>query len=430
MSEREVVIVSGARTAVGAFGGSLKDVTAIEMGSLVIREAMKRAGLRPVISPEWVDCSPDALKGEIPELETRYCNWDKSMTPVQVDEVIMGNVLQGGQGQNPARQASIYAGMPKETPVITVNKVCASGMRAIAMGAQIIKSGDADIIVAGGMESMSNAPYVLPKARWGYRMDVTSKGDLFDMMVLDGLWEIFYGYHMGNTAENIAAKYAISREEQDEIGLLSHQRALAAIKAGLFKDEIVSVPIPQKKGDPKMVDTDERPMETSMEKMAKLGPAFRKGGTVTAGNASGINDAGAAVVLMTREKAQELGLEPFASIKSYAAGGIDPAYMGLGPIPATRKALKKAGLTIKDMGLLEVNEAFASQAIACMRELNITIEETNLNGSGISIGHPIGASGARMIVSGMYNMRRNNLQYGLLTMCVGGGQGMAMILER
>ena len=430
MSEREVVIVSGARTSVGSFGGSLKDVPAIDLGSLVIREAMKRAGLRPVISLGWMDFSPDALKGEIPELETNNYDWDNSLTPVQVDEVIMGNVLQGGQGQNPARQASIYAGMPKETPVITVNKVCASGMKAIGLGAQIIKSGDADIIVAGGMESMSSAPYVLPKARWGYRMDVTSKGDLMDMMVLDGLWEIFYGYHMGNTAENIAEKYGISREEQDEIGLLSHQRALAAIKAGLFKDEIIPVTIPQKKGDPKVIDTDERPMETSMEKMAKLGPAFRKGGTVTAGNASGINDAGAAVVLMTREKAHELGLEPFVSVKSFASAGIDPAYMGLGPIPATRKALNKAGLTIKDMGLLEVNEAFASQAIACMRELNITKDETNLNGSGISIGHPIGASGARMIVTGMYNMQRNNIQYGLMTMCIGGGQGMAMILER
>ncbi len=430
MSEREVVIVSGARTPVGSFGGSLKEVSAIKLGSLVIREAVTRAGLRPVTSPDWMNCCPDALKGETPELETTNYVWDESLTPVQVDEVIMGNVLQGGQGQNPARQASIYAGMPKETSVITVNKVCASGMKAIGLGAQIIKAGDADIIVAGGMESMSSAPYVLPKARWGYRMDVTSKGDLMDMMVLDGLWEIFYGYHMGNTAENIAEKYGINREEQDEIGLLSHQRAMAAIKAGLFKDEIIPVTIPQKKGDPKVIDTDERPMETSMEKMAKLGPAFRKGGTVTAGNASGINDAGAAVVLMTRDKAQELGLEPFVSIKSFASAGIDPAYMGLGPIPATRKTLNKAGLTIKDMGLLEVNEAFASQTIACMRELNITKEETNLNGSGISIGHPIGASGARMIVTGMYNMQRNNIQYGLMTMCIGGGQGMAMILER
>ncbi len=430
MSERKVVIVSGARTSVGAFGGSLKDVPAIKLGSLVIREAMKRAGLRPVVSPEWMECSPDALKGDVPELEKQHYVWDESLIPVQVDEVIMGNVLQGGQGQNPARQASIYAGMPKETPVITVNKVCASGMKAIALGAQVIKSGDADIIVAGGMESMSSAPYVLPKARWGYRMDVTSKGDLFDLMVLDGLWEIFYGYHMGNTAENIAERYAISREAQDEIGLLSHQRALAAIRNGVFKDEIVPVTISQKKGEPKIVDTDERPMETSLEKMAGLGPAFRKGGTVTAGNASGINDAGAAVVLMTQEKAQELGLEPFASIKSFASAGIDPAYMGLGPIPATRKALNKAGLTIKDMGLLEVNEAFASQAIACMRELDITKEETNLNGSGISIGHPIGASGARMIVTGMYNMRKNNIKYGLMTMCIGGGQGMALILER
>ncbi|MFO8102154.1 MAG: acetyl-CoA C-acetyltransferase [Dehalococcoidia bacterium] len=430
MDNQDVVIVSGARTAVGAFGGALRDVPAIDLGSLVIREAMERAGLRPVISPAWTECSPDALKGETPELETKYANWNDSLTPVQVDEVIMGNVLQGGQGQNPGRQASIYAGIPKETPVITVNKVCASGMKAIALGAQAIKSGDADIVVAGGMEAMSGAPYVLPKARWGYRMDVSSKGDMFDLMVLDGLWEIFYGYHMGNTAENIAEKYSISREEQDEIGFLSHERALTAIRNGVFKDEIVPLTIPQKKGEPKMVDTDERPMETSLEKMAKLGPAFRKGGTVTAGNASGINDAAAAVVLMTRERAQELGLEPFVSIKSYSAAGIDPAYMGLGPIPATRKALNKAGLTIKDMGLLEINEAFASQAIACMRELDITNRETNLNGSGISIGHPIGASGARMVVTAMYNMQANDLKYGLTTMCIGGGQGMAMILKR
>jgi len=270
-------------------------------------------------------------------------------------------------------------------------------------------TGKADIVVAGGMESMSNAPYILPKARWGYRMDVTTKGELLDLMVLDGLWEIFYGYHMGNTAENIAEKYNISRQEQDEIGLLSHQRALAAIRNGLFKDEIIPVSIPQKKGDPKLFDTDERPMETSLEKMAKLPPAFRKGGVVTAGNASGINDAAAAVVLMTRQKAADLGLEPFVCIKTYASGGVDPAYMGLGPIPAVRKALLKAGLTIKDMNLLEINEAFASQAIACMRELDITKEETNLNDSGISIGHP---------------------KHGLVTMCIGGGQGMAMILER
>ena len=430
MNERKVVIVSGARTAIGAFGGVLKDITAVRLGSIVIREALQRAGLRPQTSLAWTEFGPDALKGEIPELQIKHCVWDDSLIPIQVDEVIMGNVLQGGQGQNPARQASIYCGIPKETPVMTINKVCASGMKAVALGAQIIKCGDADIVVAGGMESMSNAPYTLPKARWGYRMDVTSRGELNDMMVLDGLWEIFYGYHMGNTAENIAEKYGISREEQDQVGLQSHQRALAAIRNGLFKDEIVPVSIPQKKGDPKVVDTDERPMETSLEKMAKLGPAFRKGGSVTAGNASGINDAAAAVVLMSADKANELNLEPFASVKSYASAGIDPAYMGLGPIPAVRKALNNIEMNIRDMDMLEINEAFASQAIACMRELDITNDEINLNGSGISLGHPIGASGARMIVSAMYEMRRRDLKRALLTMCIGGGQGMALVLEK
>ena len=431
MNNKEVVIVSGARTAIGAFGGSIKDVSAVQLGRLVVREAMTRAGLRPKPAQELLDYDPEALKKDEPsELERKHYVWDDSLTPVHVDEVIMGNVLQGGQGQNPARQSCIYAGFPHYTGAYSVNKVCGSGMKAIILGAQAIMAGDAEVVVAGGMESMSSAPYVLPKARWGYRMDVSAKGEFLDMMVLDGLWESFYGYHMGNTAENIAEKYGISREEQDEVGVLSHQRAMDAIKAGLFKDEIVPVSIPQRKGDPKIFDTDERPMETSMEKMGKLGPAFRSGGTVTAGNASGINDAAAAVVLMSRQKTLELGLEPFASIKSYAAGGINPAYMGLGPIPAVRKALSKVGFTINEMDLLEVNEAFAAQAIACMRELDITKDKVNLNGSGISLGHPIGASGARMAVTAMYDMKRRNLHYGLLTMCIGGGQGIALVLER
>ncbi|MDY6912100.1 MAG: acetyl-CoA C-acyltransferase, partial [Chloroflexota bacterium] len=290
MNDKEVVIVSGARTAIGTFGGSLKDITAVQLGSLVMREAMTRAGLRPEPTQELIDYGPDALKNDEPsELEHKHYVWDDSLTPVHVGEVIMGNVLQGGQGQNPARQATIYAGMPHHTGAYSLNKVCGSGMKAIISGAQAIMAGDVDVVVAGGMESMSCAPYVLPKARWGYRMDVTTKGELRDMMVLDGLWETFYGYHMGNTAENIADKYGISRKEQDEVGVLSHQRAMAAIKAGLFEDEIVPVSIPQRKGDLKIFDTDERPMETSMEKMGKLGPAFRAGGTVTAGNASGIN---------------------------------------------------------------------------------------------------------------------------------------------
>ncbi|SHJ57340.1 acetyl-CoA C-acetyltransferase, partial [Desulfofundulus thermosubterraneus] len=355
--------------------------------------------------------------------------WDDSLQEVQVDEVIMGHVLQGGSGQNTARQAAIYAGIPKESNAFTVNKVCGSGLKAIALGAQAIMAGEAEVVVAGGMENMSQAPYILPRARWGYRMDVNAKGECIDLMVYDGLWEIFYGYHMGNTAENIAAKYGITRQEQDELGLLSHQRARAAIKEGLFKEEIVPVTLPQKKGEPVVFDTDEQPMDTSMEKMAKLRPVFRSDGTVTAGNASGINDAAAAVVLMSREKAKELGLKPWVAIKAYASGGVDPAYMGIGPVPAVRKALKKAGLTIQDIDVVELNEAFAAQALACMRELGLTLEKTNPLGSGISLGHPIGCTGARLVVTIMYEMKRRNLQTGLVTMCIGGGQGMAMIVE-
>jgi acetyl-CoA C-acetyltransferase len=285
-------------------------------------------------------------------------------------------------------------------------------------------------VVAGGMESMSCAPYALPKARWGYRMDVTTKGEIIDLMVYDGLWEIFYGYHMGLTAENIASKYDISRQEQDELGLLSHQRARAAISQGLFKQEIVPVVSPQKKGEAVAFDTDERPMDTSLEKMAKLPPVFKKDGTVTAGNASGINDAAAAVVLMSREKANKLNLEPMGVIKSYASGGVDPAYMGLGPIPAVKKALNKAGIDIKDLDIIELNEAFASQAIACMRELGLSSDNTNVLGSGISLGHPIGCTGARLVVTILHQMKRQNLHLGMVTMCIGGGQGMAMILKR
>jgi len=428
---REVVIVSGVRTAIGTFGGALRDVPAIKLGSLVIREALQRAGLRPQVSDELLGYAPDALKGVgMTDLEKAHHDWDGSLRGVQVDEVIMGNVLQGGQGQNPARQASIYAGIPKETNAYTVNKVCASGLKAITLGAEAIMLGEAEVIIAGGMESMSNTPYILPKARWGYRMDATAKGELLDLMVFDGLWEIFYDYHMGNTAEKIAEKYGISRVEQDEAGLLSHQRARAAIQAGILKEEIVPVTIPQRRGDPIIFDTDERPMDTSLERMAQLAPAFKKDGTVTAGNASGINDAAAAVVLMSREKAEELGVKTGVSIVSYASGGVDPDYMGLGPIPVVRKALKKSGLTIGDIDVIELNEAFASQTIACMKELNLSWDNTNVNGSGISLGHPIGCTGARLTVSIMHEMMRQNLRRGLVTMCIGGGQGMAMIVER
>jgi acetyl-CoA C-acetyltransferase len=342
----------------------------------------------------------------------------------------MGNVLQGGQGQNTARQACIYAGVPKETPAFTVNKVCASGLKAITLGAEAITLGEADVVVAGGMECMSNAPYLLPKARWGYRMDVGARGEIIDLMVYDGLWEIFYGYHMGNTAEEIASRYGFTRQQQDEIGCLSHMRARQAIAEGLFKDEIVPFTIPQKKGEPVIFDTDERPMDTSMEKMAKLPPAFRKDGTVTAGNSSGINDAAAAVVLMSRDKAKELSLEPLATLRAWASGATDPKYMGLGPVAAVRKVLKKTGLGNKDFDVIELNEAFAAQVLGCMKELGWDFDHVNLHGSGISMGHPIGCTGARIAVTIIYDMVHRNLHRGLETMCIGGGQGMAAVWEK
>ena len=428
---REVVIVSGCRTAVGAFGGTLKDVPAIELGALVIRDALKRAGLRPRSGERLLAVGPDRVKEDgVIELEQRYYEYDSSLREVQIDEVVMGNVLQAGLGQNSARQASIRAGMPKETPAFTVNKVCGSGLKAITVGAEPIMLGEVDVVVAGGMESMSSAPYGLPKARWGYRMDVDGRGELRDLMVFDGLWEIFYGFHMGNTAEEVAARYGISRAEQDEVGAMSHQRARAAIADGVFKDEIVPVEIPRRKGDMAVFDTDERPMDTTVEKMARLKPAFRAEGTVTAGNSSGINDAAAAVVMMSREKADDLGLKPMVTLKAFGSGGVDPKYMGLGPIPAVQKALARADLTVADLDLVELNEAFAAQAIACVRELGFDWEKTNPHGSGISLGHPIGCTGARQVVTAMYDMRRRGLRYGLVTMCIGGGQGMAAVLER
>jgi acetyl-CoA C-acetyltransferase len=429
--QKEVVVVSGARTAVGAFGGALKDIPVVGLGAVVIREALKRAGLRPKSDKELLDYGPDALKSDgVIELEKKHYDYDSSLRPVQVDEVIMGNVLQGGQGQNTARQACIYAGISKETPAFTVNKVCASGLKAITLGAEAIILSEAEVVVAGGMECMSTAPYSLPKARWGYRMDVGARGEIIDLMVYDGLWEIFYGYHMGNTAEEIARRYSFTRQQQDEIGYLSHLRARKAIAEGLFKDEIVPFPISQKKGEPVVFDTDERPMDTSMEKMAKLAPAFRKDGTVTAGNSSGINDAAAAVVLMSWDKAKELGLEPLATLKAWASGGTDPNYMGLGPVPAVRKVLKKTGLGNKDLEVIELNEAFAAQVLGCMRELGWNFDHVNPHGSGISMGHPIGCTGARIAVTIIYDMVRRNLHHGLETMCIGGGQGMAAIWER
>ncbi|MGI6177895.1 MAG: acetyl-CoA C-acetyltransferase [Eubacterium sp.] len=392
---KEVVIASACRTPIGSFGGSLKNVSARRLGAITIKEAIRRAGI----------------------------------DPATVDEVVMGCVLQAGLGQNVARQMSLDAGIPKEVPAMTINKVCGSGLRAVELAAQIIKAGDADIIVAGGAESMSMAPYALPSARWGARMFDTK---MVDTMVNDGLWDAFNNYHMGITAENVAERWNVSREELDEFSLKSQEKALAAIKAGKFKDEIVPVEVPQKKGDPIIFDTDEHPRETSMEKLAKLKPAFKKdGGKVTAGNASGINDAGAALVVMSADKAKELGIKPLVKIVSYASAGVDPAIMGTGPIPATRKALAKANLTMDDIDLVEANEAFAAQSVVVGRELGIDPAKLNVNGGAVALGHPIGASGARILITLIYEMmKRPDVKKGLATLCIGGGMGTALIVEK
>jgi acetyl-CoA C-acetyltransferase len=427
---RDVVVVSGVRTPIGEFGGSLKDVTGIQLGSIVIKEVLKRANLRPVASELMKEIAPDKLKNQgLIDLEKKGYDWSESATPVTIDEVIMGNVVQAGQGQNPARQAMIRAGVPKETPAFTVNKVCSSGLKSIAIGAAEIMMGQADVVLAGGMESMSNIPMALLQARWGYRMALTGIGELHDLMVFDGLYEIFYGYHMGITAENIVDLYGISRQEQDELAVLSHTRARLAMTTGLYKDEIVPVEIKSKK-DVVIVDTDERPRDTNMDKMAKLRPAFKKDGSVTAGNASGINDGAAAVLLMSASKAKELGLEPFATIKGSAAGGCDPAYMGLGPVPAIRKLLKNNGMALSDIDDIELNEAFAAQAIGCLRELKLPVDKPNELGSGISLGHPIGCTGARQLVTLCHNMKRKNYATGIVSMCIGGGMGFAMLVTR
>jgi len=423
----EAVIVSGVRTAIGNFGGALQDIPAVKLGSIVIKEALKKAGLRPKVDPEVLSYAPASLKDEgVIELEKKYSDWEDSLKEVVVDEVIMGNVIQGGQGQNVARQASIYAGVPKEINAFTVNKVCASGMKAVTLAAQSINVGDAQVVIAGGTENMSAVPYYVPKARWGARMFNT---ELVDGMVHDGLWEIFYDYHMGMTSENIAEKYGITREEQDQFALESNNRALAAIKDGIFKEEIVPVEIVVRR-ETQQFDTDEHPRETSMELLGRLRPAFKSDGGITAGNASAITDAAAAVVVMSADKAKELGLEPMATIRSYASGGVDPAYMGLGVVPAARKAFKKAGLSLNDIDYIELNEAFASQSLGVIRELDIDMSKTNLHGGGISLGHPIGCTGARIIVTLIHEMARRNHKYGLATLCIGGGQGMAIILER
>lgn len=391
---REVVIVSAARTPIGSFGGSLKGVPTRELGAIAIKGAVERAGIKPEM----------------------------------VDEVIMGAVLQGALGQNVARQMTLDAGLPIETPAMTINKVCGSGLRAVELAAQIIKAGDAEIVVAGGAENMSATAYAMPAARWGARMNNTQ---MVDMMVNDGLWDAFNGYHMGITAENVAEQWGITREELDEFSVISQNRAEAAIKAGKFKDEIVPVEIPQKKGDPIIFDTDEFPkFGTTIDKVAKLKPAFKKDGIVTAANASGINDAGAAVVVMSKEKADELGIKPLCTIKSYASAGVDPSIMGVGPIPASQKALAKAGLTIEDIDLVEANEAFAAQSLAVRKDLNLDPEKTNVNGGAIAIGHPIGASGCRILITLIYEMMKRDSKYGLATLCIGGGMGTALIVER
>jgi acetyl-CoA C-acetyltransferase len=429
---REVVIVSGARTPIGNFGGTLQDIPAAQLAAVAIKAALKKIGVRPGRNPKAESYAPKVFQGvgQI-DLEKKYYDYDPSLREIYIDEVIVGNVLQAAQGQNPGRQAGIYAGIPKEVSAITINKVCASSLKAIALAAQAIKAGDADVIVAAGMENMSMAPFYLPKARYGYRMGslTDAKADMLDGMVYDGLYELFYGYHMGLTAENIAAKYGITRLMQDTLSSESNLRALAAIKAGKFKDEIAPVEIKVKK-EVKLFDTDEHPRDSSVEVLGKLAPAFKKDGTVTAGNASSINDAAAAVLVMSEEAAVKYGLKPLAYIKSYSPGGIDPAYMGMGAVPASLKALSLAGLTVKDINLFELNEAFAAQAIGCISEMNVDTKICNVNGGGVSLGHPIGATGARIVVTLIYEMQKRQSKYGMAALCIGGGQGMAMVLER
>jgi acetyl-CoA C-acetyltransferase len=393
MDNQEVVIVSAVRTAIGTFNGALKNVSAVELGATVIKEALKRAGI-------------DAGK---------------------VDEVIMGNVLQAGLGQNPARQAAINAGVPESVSSMTINKVCGSGLKAVHLATQAILAGDAEIIVAGGMENMSMAPYLLMNARDGFKM-----GDqkLIDSMIRDGLWCAFNDYHMGITAENLCERYEIGREEQDQFAASSQERAVKAIESGKFKDEIVPVRIPQRKGDDIVFDQDEHPRKgTTAESLSKLRPAFKKDGSVTAGNASGINDGAAAVVVMSKAKAEELGIKPLVTIKANASAGVDPSVMGIGPVPAVKKALEKAQMSLEDIQLIEANEAFAAQSLAVDRELKLNRDILNVNGGAIALGHPIGASGARIFVTLIHEMVKRQAQNGLATLCIGGGQGVATVVE-
>ncbi len=389
---KEVVIASAVRTPVGKFGSAFKDKTAVELGSIVVKEAVKRAGIDP----------------------------DK------VEEVVLGNVIQAGLGQNVARQAAMKAGIPQEVPAFTINKVCGSGLRAVSLAAQMIKAGDVDVVVAGGMENMSRAPYVLDSERWGNKMGNVK---MVDAMINDALWDAFNDYHMGVTAENIAEKWGITREELDEFALNSQLKAEKAIKNGEFKDEIVPVTVKTRKSEV-VVDTDEQPrFGSTMEGLAKLKPAFIKDGKVTAGNSSGLNDGAAALVIMSAEKAKELGVKPLAKIVSYASAGLDPAIMGYGPFYATKKALEKVDMDINDLDLVEANEAFAAQSIAVAKDLKFDMNKVNVNGGAIAIGHPVGASGARILVTLLYAMKKRNAKTGLATLCIGGGQGTALVVE-
>lgn len=395
MSHKEVVIVSAVRTAIGNFQGSLADVSATKLGAIVLEGALNKAGVAKEL----------------------------------VSEVIMGNVLQAGLGQNPARQAAIQAGLQHEVPSMTINKVCGSGLKAVHLATQSIVAGESEIVLAGGMENMSQAPYLLEGARSGYRM-----GDqkAVDSMIRDGLWCAFNDYHMGITAENLCAKYELSREEQDQFAAWSQEKAQKALAEGRFKDEIVPVEIPQRKGDPVKFEVDEFPRAgVTAESLAKLRPAFKKDGSVTAGNASGINDGAAALLIMSREKADELGLKPLARIVANASAGVDPSIMGIGPVPATKRVLAKAGLTLDDIDLIEANEAFAAQSLAVGKELGINRDKLNVNGGAIALGHPIGASGARVLVTLIHELqKRDGAKYGLATLCIGGGQGVATIVEK
>lgn len=390
----DIVIVSAVRTAVGKFGGSLAKIPAAELGAIVIKEALARA----------------------------------KVAPDQVGEVIMGQVLTAGTGQNPARQALMKAGIAKETPALTINAVCGSGLKAVMLAAQAVATGDSDIVVAGGQENMSLSPHIVPNSRDGQRM---GEWKMQDSMIVDGLWDVYNQYHMGITAENVARQEDITRAAQDELAIASQQKAAAAQDAGRFKDEIIPVTIPQKKGDPLVFDTDEYiNRKTSLDALGGLRPAFDKAGTVTAGNASGINDGAAAVVVMKASKAAALGLKPLAKIKAYATSGLDPATMGLGPVPATRKALERAGWAVGDVDLFELNEAFAAQACAVNKLLGVDASKVNVNGGAIAIGHPIGASGCRILVTLLHEMQRRDAKKGVAALCIGGGMGVALAVER